>query len=165
MDKTHKLKTVERRLLEYNSLLKSSHLTNSMLCKLALPESVEAKAVASRLYTILILVRDLISMMVHLPLFIVPLMIHIPTYVLAWYGGKLAEDEEEVQGQNKVVLGLMASILTYSTVFFVLWRFMMYTAAGALLSGGMVYLFGKYHRKMIDGECGIYCKAPYVHGK
>lgn len=156
MDRTPSLKTTRRRLLEYYSLLKSSHLTNSMLCGLALPDSLGTKAaVASRLYTIPVLVRDSMSVMIRLPLFLVPLIMHIPAYVLAWYGGKLVEDEEETQAQNKVGFGLLAVILTFSTVFFVLWRLMMYTVVGALISGGAVYLFGKYHREMIDGEYGM----------
>jgi len=127
-----------------------------MLCGLALPDSLGTKAaVASRLYTIPVLVRDSMSVMIRLPLFLVPLIMHIPAYVLAWYGGKLVEDEEETQAQNKVGFGLLAVILTFSTVFFVLWRLMMYTVVGALISGGTVYLFGKYHREMIDGEYGM----------
>lgn len=152
-DTTPNLKSVRRHLLEYYSLLQSSHLTNSTLSSLPLPRSLDPKApvpLPSRLYTILLLLRDSISILVRLPFFFIPLIVHIPAYAMARYGAKLVEHEEETQAQNKVAFGLIALIFTYSVAFFFLWALSMYTPVGALVSAVTVYLFGVYHNRIID---------------
>lgn len=106
----------------------------------------------SRLYTILILLRDSISALIRLPFFLFPLIIHIPAYAMARYGAKLVENEEETQAQNKVAFGLIALIFTYSIAFFFLWGLFLYTPIGALGAGVTVYLFAMYHNQMIDGK-------------
>jgi membrane protein insertase Oxa1/YidC/SpoIIIJ len=108
----------------------------------------------SRLYTILILFRDSISVLARLPFFFIPLVVHIPAYAMARYGAKLAEDEEETQAQNKVAFGLIALFFVYSIAFFSLWALFMYSPMGALVSSVTVYLFAIYHNRMIDGKSG-----------
>ncbi|KAJ3570953.1 hypothetical protein NP233_g4059 [Leucocoprinus birnbaumii] len=152
-DTTPNFKSVRRYLLEYYSLLQSSHLTNSTLSSLPLPRSLDPRApvpLPSRLYTIMLLLRDSISALARLPFFLVPLIVHIPAYAMARYGAKLVEHEEETQAQNKVAFGLIALIFTYSVAFFFLWALFMYSPVGALASGVTVYLFAMYHNRMID---------------
>ncbi|KXN90629.1 Glycerol-3-phosphate O-acyltransferase 2 [Leucoagaricus sp. SymC.cos] len=165
-DTTPNFKSVRRHLLEYYSLLQSSHLTNSTLSSLPLPRSLDPKApvpLPSRLYTILILLRDSISALVRLPFFLIPLVAHLPAYAMARYGAKLVEEEEETQAQNKVAFGLIALAFVYSIAFFFLWALLMYTPVGALVSGVTVYLFAKYHNQMIDDnyECAKRCIAAW----
>ncbi|KAF9452363.1 glycerol-3-phosphate-acyltransferase [Macrolepiota fuliginosa MF-IS2] len=152
-DTTPNMKSVRRHLLEYYSLLQSSHLTNATLSSLQLPRSLDPKApvtLPSRLYTMLILLRDSVSASMRLPFFLFPLVVHAPAYVMARYGAKLVENEEETQAQNKVAFGLIAVLFVYSTAFFFLWALLMYTPIGAVVSAVTVYLFAVYHNQVID---------------
>lgn len=106
----------------------------------------------SRLYTISILVRDSVSALLRLPFFLFPCIIHIPAYVMARFGANLVENEEETQAQNKVAFGSIGLIFTYTFAFFFLWALLLYTHTGALVAGAIVYLFAKYHNRMIDGK-------------
>lgn len=85
-----------------------------------------------------------------LPFFIVPLLIHFPIYAMSRYGGKLVEDEEETQAQNKLVFGLLLSFIAYGSVFAVLWMVMSKTVFGALAAALTVYSVSIYHRNMVD---------------
>jgi hypothetical protein len=154
-DTTPNMKSARKRLLEYYSLLQSSNLSNSTLSSLLLPRSLDPKApvpLPSRLYTISILLRDSISALVRLPFFLFPCIVHIPAYALARYGANLVENEEETQAQNKVAFGSIGLIFTYTLAFFFLWALFLYTHTGALVAGAIVYLFAKYHNRMIDGK-------------
>ncbi|KAG6842077.1 hypothetical protein C0991_002731 [Blastosporella zonata] len=145
--------TAKRNLLEYYSLLQSAHLSNPVLKSLPLPRSLDPNIPApipSRLYTLLLLVRDTISALICLPFFLFPLVVHLPVYFMGQLGARLVKDEEETQAQNKVVFGLLSLALIYPAAFFFLWGLLWYTPLGALLAAGTVYLFAKYHNRMID---------------
>uniref|UniRef100_A0A8H7Y8D0 Phospholipid/glycerol acyltransferase domain-containing protein n=1 Tax=Psilocybe cubensis TaxID=181762 RepID=A0A8H7Y8D0_PSICU len=154
-DITPNFKTAKRRLLEYYSLLQSSHLSNSVLSSLPLPRSLDPNTpatVPSRLYTLIILIRDSIAALIQLPFFFIPLVVHSPVYIMGRIGAKLVENEEETQAQNKVAFGLLSSLLIYPAAFFFLWAMFWYTSLGALLAATLVYLFAVYHIRMIDGN-------------
>ncbi|THH26613.1 hypothetical protein EUX98_g7574 [Antrodiella citrinella] len=145
---------VKRNLLTYYSLLQSTQLTNSVLSSLPLPESLDPLRpipLPSRLLTLSILVRDSLSSIVRLPLFILPLAIHAPAYVVGRLGAKLVEDEEETQAQNKAVFGIFVlAIAVYPMVFFFLWSCLRYTSTGALVAIGFLTLLAKYHNRLIN---------------
>lgn len=154
-DLTPNAHNVKRRLLEYYSLLESAGLTNSVLSSLPLPPTLDPNQpvpLPSRLYTLMILLRDTLSLVVRLPFFLFPVIAHLPVYILSRLGAQLAVDEVETQAQNKVVIGLVLSVLfIYPTAFLLLWAFMMYTPLGALISAGIVWLLAVYHNKLILG--------------
>ena len=145
----------KRYLLGYYSLLQSSHLTNAVLHSLPLPRSLDPNTPAtlpSRLYTLLLFIRDSITALVILPFCFVPLIVHIPVYIMGRIGAKLVEREEETQAQNKLAFGLISLLLIYPALFFFLWALFWYTSLGALISASMVYLFAVYHIKIVDGK-------------
>lgn len=152
---TSNASVVRRHLLEYYSLLQSSHLSNSVLSSLPLPNSLDPRTPAtlpSRLFTLLILFRDSISAASRLPFFLLPLLIHLPVYLTSRLGASLVEDEEETQAQNKVAFGLLSSLLIYPATFFFLWALFYYHPVGAFIAAFTVYSFASYHNKMIDGK-------------
>lgn len=152
-DATPNFNSVKRHLLEYYSLLQSTQLTNSVLSALPLPDTLDPYRpvpLPSRLFTLLILLRDSLSCLVRLPLFIFPLMIHLPAYVMARLGARLVEDEEETQAQNKILFGLLLLVLIYPAAFFFLWAFLWYTPVGALFAGFVVWLTAIYHTKLVN---------------
>jgi len=154
-DLTPNAYNVKRRLLEYYSLLESTKLTNSVLSSLPLPRTLDPSQpvpLPSRLYTLMILLRDTLALVVRLPFFLFPVIVHLPVYILSRLGAQLAVDEVESQAQNKVVIGLVLSVLfIYPTAFFLLWAFMMYTPLGALISASVVWLLAVYHNRLILG--------------
>lgn len=152
---TANCEATRRHLLEYYSLLETSHLTHFVLSTVPLPRTLDPKnpaTIPSRLYTLLILMRDSIGVLIQVPFFLVPLLIHTPVYVMGRIGAKLAEPEEETQAQNKVALGLVSMMLIYPATFFFVWSMLWYTRIGAIVAGGLVYLFGKSHVRLIDRE-------------
>lgn len=145
---------VKRRLLEYYSLLHSSKLNNSTLSSLPLPKTLDPRRpepLPSRLRTLILLLRDTLSVLVRLPFFLFPLVIHLPAYLASQAAARIVEDEEETQAQNKVVFGLIFLIMIYPAAFFFLWALFWYTPIGALAAAATVWLFAVYHVKMIDG--------------
>jgi glycerol-3-phosphate O-acyltransferase / dihydroxyacetone phosphate acyltransferase len=72
-------------------------------------------------------------------------------YVMSRYGVKMVEDEEETVAHNKVIVGLLLSLVTYPAMFFVLWAHLWNTPVGALVAAGTVWLFAVYHNKLING--------------
>ncbi|KAJ7122064.1 hypothetical protein C8R43DRAFT_1149056 [Mycena crocata] len=151
---TPNFKSMKRHLLEYYSLLQSTHLTNSVLSNLPLPRSLDPNTLTplpSRLMTLLILVRDTFSTLLRLPFFVFPLVIYMPVYIMGRLGARLVEDEEETQAQNKLVFGLLSMLLIYPTAFFFLWSLFLYTRVGALMAGATLWLFARYHDTMING--------------
>ena len=154
-DLTPNAHNVKRRLLEYYSLLESARLTNSVLSSLPLPRTLDPNQpvpLPSRLYTLMILLRDTLALAIRLPFFLFPVIVHLPVYILSRLGAQLAVDEVETQAQNKVVIGLvLLAIFIYPTAFFLLWAFMMYTPLGALISAGIVWLLAVYHNRLILG--------------
>ncbi|KAJ8078021.1 hypothetical protein PM082_000223 [Marasmius tenuissimus] len=152
-DVTPNIVSVKRSLLEYYSLLQSTHLTNSVLSALPLPRSLDPNIptpLPSRLYTLLIFIRDTLSSLARLPFFAFPLVVHLPVYVMGRLGARLAQDEEETQAQNKVVFGLLSMAMVYPAIFFFLWALLWYTPVGALLAAATAYLFAMYHNRMIN---------------
>jgi glycerol-3-phosphate O-acyltransferase / dihydroxyacetone phosphate acyltransferase len=77
-------------------------------------------------------------------------------------GARLADDEEETRAQNKVVFGLLFSLMIYPAAFFFLWALFWYTSVGALLAASIVWLFAVYHNKLINGQLVIF--VIFVHG-
>jgi len=152
-DLSPRLKELKKSLLVYDSLLQSSRFTNQDISSLPLPPSLNpnrAISIFTRLLTFLFLIRDTLTTFMRLPFFIVPLLIHFPIYAMSRYGGKLVEDEEETQAQNKLVFGLLLTFIAYGSVFAVLWMIMSKTVFGALVAALTVYSVSIYHRNMVD---------------
>ncbi|THH14024.1 hypothetical protein EW146_g6264 [Bondarzewia mesenterica] len=152
-DATPNFNSVKRRLLEYYSLLQSTQLTNSVLSALPLPDTLDPHRpvpLPSRLFTLLILIRDSIACLVRLPFFLFPLIIHMPAYVMGRLGARLVEHEEETQAQNKILFGLLLLSLIYPAAFFFFWAFLWYTPMGALFAFLIVWLTAVYHTKLIN---------------
>ena len=129
-------------------------MTNSVLSSLPLPATLDPHrpvSLPSRLRTLSILIRDTLSSLVRLPFFVLPLAIHLPAYVLARYGARLVEDEEETQAQNKIVFGLLFLLMVYPATFFFVWSVLAYTPVGALIALTFVFLFVMYHNKLVNG--------------
>ncbi|KAF7357901.1 PlsC domain-containing protein [Mycena venus] len=150
---TPNFKSVKRCLLEYYSLLQSTHLTNSVLSNLPLPRTLDPNTptpLPSRLLTVLILIRDTFSILLRLPFFIFPLIMYLPVYFMGRLGARLVEDEEETQAQNKLVFGLVSTLVVYPPAFFFLWGLFMYTRVGAVLAAATLWLFARYHDSMIN---------------
>jgi len=144
---------LRRSLLEYYSLLQSAQLTNSVLSSLPLPRTLDPYqpvALPSRLYTLLVLIRDSLASLIRLPFFILPSIVHSPVYVMGQLGARLVIDEEETQAQNKVLFGMFLLMLIYPTAFVVMWAFLWFTPVGAILSATLVWLFAVYHNKLIN---------------
>ena len=153
-DATPNTVLVRRRLLEYYSLLNSCNLTNSVLSSLPLPRSLDprrAEPLPSRLFTLMLLLRDTLSVLIRLPFFLFPLLVHLPIYLAGRWAGRLVEDEEETQAQNKIVIGLLCLTMIYPTAFFFLWSLFLYTPVGAVVAAVTVWLFAVYHVKLING--------------
>ncbi|KAJ7933930.1 hypothetical protein B0H13DRAFT_1952564 [Mycena leptocephala] len=150
---TPNFKSVKRCLLEYYSLLQSTHLTNSVLYNLPLPRTLDPNTqtpLPSRLFTLLILIRDTFSILLRLPFFAFPLLMYLPVYFMGRLGARLVDDEEETQAQNKLVFGLLSMFLVYSSAFFFLWALFMYTPMGAVMAAATLWLFARYHDSMIN---------------
>ncbi len=155
LDVVPNFQAVRRPLLEYYSLLQSAQLTNSVLSSLPLPRTLDPSqpvTLPSRLFTLLILIRDSVACLIHLPFFFLPLIVHLPAYIFARLGARLAIDEEETQAQNKVLFGMFLLMLIYPTAFVVMWAFLWFTPVGAILSATLLWLFASYHNKLINGE-------------
>jgi glycerol-3-phosphate O-acyltransferase / dihydroxyacetone phosphate acyltransferase len=161
---TPNFNVAKQHLLRYYSLLHSSHLTNAVLHSLPLPRSLDPNTpatVPSRLYTLLLFIRDSTAALVKLPFCFVPLIVHTPVYIMGRIGAKLVESEEETQAQNKLAFGLISLLLIYPALFFFLWALFWFTGLGALLSAFIVYLFAVYHIKIIDGKL-VYLRHFYA---
>lgn len=144
---------VKRHLLTYYSLLQTTHLSNAVLSSLPLPKTLDPNRptpLPSRLYTLSLLIRDSIALLIRLPLFIVPFLIHAPAYAIGRFGAGLVEDEEETQAQNKLVFGLLFLLLIYPATFYFLWAFLSYTPVGAVIALSLVYTFAMYHNRLIN---------------
>jgi len=150
--------SVRRTLLEYYSLLQSTHLTDSVLSALPLPRTLDPRIptpLPSRLYTLFILLRDSASALSRLPFFLFPLIVHAPVYVMGRLGASLVEDEEETQAQNKVAFGLLSLTMIYPAAFFFLWALLWYTRTAAVVVAVTLYFFASYHNRMIDGTLRV----------
>ena len=149
------MNAIKRHLLTYYSLLESTHLTNAVLSSLPLPATLDPRQpvpLPSHLFTLSLLIRDTIALLIRLPFSIVPLVIHAPAYVMGRVGAGLVEDEEETQAQNKVVFGLLLLLMIYPAAFFFVWAFLRYSPVGALVAVAFVFLFAMYHNRLIDGQ-------------
>ncbi|EKM54873.1 uncharacterized protein PHACADRAFT_124278 [Phanerochaete carnosa HHB-10118-sp] len=152
-DLVPRFNATKKALLTYYSLLQSSNLTNSALSTLPLPLDLDPNrpvALPSRLRTLSVLVAESLAAFVRLPLFLVPLLVHAPAYFFGRVGGKLVEDEEETQAQNKVAFGLLFLMIVYTSIGVFVWSMLWYTTAGAFLATGFVFLFAWYHNSLID---------------
>lgn len=153
-DVTPNYASVRHHLLVYYSLLQSTHLTNSILASLHLPATLSpshATPIPSRVFTLLILIRDTIAALIRLPLFILPLLLHMPVYVSGRIAASRTEHEEETQAQNKVLVSLLLLMLIYPATFFVLWAVLSYTSAGAMVAAVTVWAFAYYHTRLVNG--------------
>ncbi|KAI0088066.1 hypothetical protein BDY19DRAFT_207376 [Irpex rosettiformis] len=145
--------SIKRKLLAYYSLLEESHLSNSALSTLPLPDTLDPRrtvTVPSRLRTLAVLIGQTLAVAARLPFFALPLIIHLPAYYVARRGGKMVEHEEETQAQNQVVFGLMLTFLIYSILAIIVWASLSYTALGALVGLGLIYGIAWYHNSLID---------------
>lgn len=159
-DATVNYKSVRRHLLEYYSLLQSTHLTNSVLASLHLPATLSPTRptpLPSRLFTLSILIRDTLAVLIRLPIFFLPLLLHLPVYIIGRRAARLSEHEEETQAQNKVVFSLLLLLLIYPATFWILWAVLSYSSTGALVAALTVWAFAYYHTRLVNDN--------YVHLK
>lgn len=159
-DVTVNYNSVRRHLLEYYSLLQSTHLTNSVLASLHLPATLSPTRptpLPSRLFTLSILIRDTLAVLIRLPIFFLPLLLHLPVYIMGRRAARLSEHEEETQAQNKVVVSLLLLLLIYPTTFWLLWAVLSYSSTGALVAALTVWAFAYYHTRLVNDN--------YVHLK
>lgn len=157
-DLVPKFNATKKALLTYYSLLQSSNLTNTALSTLPLPLDLDPNRpipLPSRLRTLSVLVAETLAALVRLPLFLVPLLFHAPAYFFGRMGGKMVEDEEETQAQNKVAFGLLLLMVVYTSVGIFVWWMLSCTAIGALLATGIVFVFAWYHNSLIDGKSAM----------
>ncbi|KAI6121843.1 hypothetical protein F5141DRAFT_1186966 [Pisolithus sp. B1] len=154
-DATVNYKSVRRHLLEYYSLLQSAHLTNSVLASLHLPATLSPTRptpLPSRLFTLSILIRDTLAVLIRLPIFFLPLLLHLPVYIIGRRAARLSEHEEETQAQNKVVFSLLLLLLIYPATFWILWAVLSYSSTGALVAALTVWAFAYYHTRLVNGS-------------
>ncbi|KAH8827334.1 glycerol-3-phosphate-acyltransferase [Flagelloscypha sp. PMI_526] len=148
------IKDVQIALLEYYSLLQATHLSHSVLSNLPLPKTLDPKqqniSMPSRLYTVALLIKDTLSLVIRLPFFVFPLLVHFPVYFMAKFGAGLVRDEEESQAQNKVIFGVLAMFMAYPTAFFFFWALFFFTPFAAVVAAGLVTVLAYYHTTMID---------------
>lgn len=152
-DVTPNYTSVRRHLLDYYSLLQSTHLTNSVLASLHLPATLSPTHPAplpSRLFTLSILMHDTLAALIRLPLFFLPLLIHMPVYIVGRLAARLVEHEEETQAQNKVVVSLLLLMLIYPMIFWILWAVLSYSGTGALVAALTVWAFAYYHTRLVN---------------
>ena len=89
LEATPNSEVVRRSLLESYSPLQSAQLTNSVLSSLSLPRTLDPHktvGLPSRLFTLLVLIRDSLASLIRLPFFILPLIVHFPAYSMSWRG-------------------------------------------------------------------------------
>ncbi|KAI6010515.1 glycerol-3-phosphate-acyltransferase [Pisolithus marmoratus] len=152
-DATVNYNSVRRHLLEYYSLLQSTHLTNSVLASLRLPATLSPThptPLPSRLLTLSILMRDTLAALIRLPTFFLPLLLHFPVYIIGRRAARLSEHEEETQAQNKIVVSLLLLLLIYPATFWVLWAVLSYSSTGALVAALTVWAFAYYHTRLVN---------------
>ncbi|KAI5982765.1 hypothetical protein F5J12DRAFT_944409 [Pisolithus orientalis] len=152
-DATSNYNSVRRHLLEYYSLLQSTHLTNSVLASLRLPATLSPThptPLPSRLFTLSILMRDTLAALIRLPTFFLPLLLHFPVYIIGRRAARLTEHEEETQAQNKVVVSLLLLLLIYPATFWILWAVLSYSSTGALVAALTVWAFAYYHTRLVN---------------
>lgn len=140
-------------LVVYNNLLIVSKLSNQQLSDLPLPINLDPSRPApipNRFSTLSLLIRDSIGCAIRLPFYTVPLLIHIPIYIMAKFGANIAKEELETQAQMKIAFAILFSFLIYPVLFFVLWLVLGFTAVGALVAFGSVYVFNMSHTTAID---------------
>lgn len=95
------------------------------------------------------LLRISLKLLVELPLFLPGIIIHSPVYIL----GKAAESVEkftESVAQDKIALALGLLVPLYSTLFYLIWRWMDYSLGGFLLSAFLIPTFVRYHMALLD---------------
>ena len=150
---TRNFTSTKRALLRYYSLLQYTHLSHSTLSSIPLPRSLDPSSsvpLPSRLYTLLILIRDTTTALVNLPFFLLPLLFHLPVYFISRYGAHLVRDEEETQAQNKLVFGLLYLLFLYPTLFLSLWSLFLFTPVGIVAGLAGVYILWMHHTRMVD---------------
>jgi glycerol-3-phosphate O-acyltransferase/dihydroxyacetone phosphate acyltransferase len=153
--------------MTYHSLLKTSQLTNETLAFLPLPRNLDPRRpmpFPSRITTFLVLIRDTLSAMLRLPLFLVPLLVHFPIYAISRWVGRQSE-EEETMAQNKVVVGLFGLLIAYGTMFWFIWALLGGWWINGVIAAFTVYVFGIYHVRLIDDNYLRYVPAPYFRMK
>jgi glycerol-3-phosphate O-acyltransferase/dihydroxyacetone phosphate acyltransferase len=105
---------------------------------------------ALRVRTLLALLRETFACAIRLPFFLFPFLVHFPVYVLGRLGASLVVDEEETFAQMKVVLGLLAMLMVYPAMFLFLWALLLFSPIGAIVAGGVLYLFAVYHNRLVN---------------
>jgi glycerol-3-phosphate O-acyltransferase / dihydroxyacetone phosphate acyltransferase len=158
--------SLKRSLITYHSLLKSSRLTNGALASLPLPRTKRTSnpkntlPIPGRLSTILPLLRETFSVLIRLPLFLVPLLVHLPAYyVTRWVGDKSARDEETM-AQNKLVVGLFVFLAIYSFWFWIIFALFRSTPIGAVVAAITIWGMEFYHGRLIDDNY-LRCILPF----
>jgi hypothetical protein len=145
-----KVKTI---LTEYNNLLLTAKLTNQTLSDLPVPTDLDPSKpipLPSRFSTLILLIRDTISVLVRVPFFLMPMLIHLPMYYVAKLGENIVREELETQAQMKIVFGMLFSLLVYPVVFLIMWLMLGFTSVGAIVAAGGVYLFNMSHKTLVD---------------
>jgi glycerol-3-phosphate O-acyltransferase/dihydroxyacetone phosphate acyltransferase len=144
---------VKSLLVEYNNLLITSKLNNQTLSDLPLPQDLDPSKpipLPSRFSTLILLIRDTLSVLIRVPFFLLPMVIHLPMYYVAKMGENIVKEELETQAQMKIVFGMLFSLAVYPFWFFLLWVFLGFTSFGAVVAGAAVYLFNMSHKSLVD---------------
>ncbi|RHZ49022.1 hypothetical protein Glove_535g47 [Diversispora epigaea] len=97
------------------------------------------------------LIYELFTFFIQLPFFLPGIIFHWPIYVLGKISVKFEKYEESI-AQNKIMLGLTWLIISYTTLFFILWISLFFTSSGFVLGAGVVFMFAWYHNTFVDSH-------------
>ncbi|CAG8601347.1 4883_t:CDS:2, partial [Paraglomus occultum] len=97
------------------------------------------------------LFAHVLKCIIQLPFFLPGLAFHWPIYVMGKLSAKY-EKYEESRAQNKILLGLLWLILSYTIMFFAVWLLLFFTPLGVVLAGAVVFIFAWYHVILVDSH-------------
>lgn len=151
------LSALKTLLLAYQSTLQTTKLTHYTLSSVSLPSTLDPSIphpLPSRFRALRSIILLTISSALRLPFFIIPFIVHLPIYVISKYSLRISKKEEDIS-QNKIMLGLILAVVTYSTLFVTAWMMLFLTPVGAFFAFGFTWLFVVYHNSIIDDNCSF----------
>jgi len=137
------LEDAKKQLVQYLALLEAVGTSHTVLA------DVHPQPTTSLQPSLLRLLSFAFSSIIQFPPFALPFALHLPTYIAASQAPRLAGDEVEAIAQNKVVLGLLAQVVTFPLFTYILsrsvwvpqlrsWRALAFTAALVFLHSRLV---------------------------
>ncbi|CAG8503517.1 1638_t:CDS:2 [Acaulospora colombiana] len=105
----------------------------------------------SKLRALCTFLYESLKFFIQLPFFLPALFFHWPIYVLGKVSVKF-EKYEESMAQNKIMLGLVWLMISYTILFFMVWTMLFYTPLGLVLAAGAVFIFAWYHVALVDRQ-------------